>query len=631
MTRKPMQADDVAHSAEQQLINLKKAQNKKMQEVMKQRSDIVNKARTMQTIAYAVGNTYKEVFPGAEGFIELRIKTPDSITTKARNEFTEILNEMQENPHINQEEILKRIAKIDFKDILAFTVITTDPPKKFRTGNDELNAKLTALVEELEVTKGRTKRHKGFIEKNEKEIRILSNEINELKLKIPQTMSAEEKNVSINSIKEMMRNSNDSAEIETLIEQLSDLIVRPDKDMLSNELKDKMKQSNLVKENVEYGERNLDRTEETYFKTLRELQYEMSAYFVSNLAKFSTFKFWGTKEIRQPKLIQKPGFRALNTGYSVIFSKDKNQFKLKFEAQGKGKLDYDDAEFTALGAIYHEEQKTKDGLISKKTDMPDFTIIGEERTRKIEKSVRRKYQEINSIEDLAENLDNLDNKDIENEYKILKEYEEKITAEIQGKYGDNYWAKKEIKRKMNEAFNAGKESLIQNEIEDKINQKISEFANSEFIRDKIEQSEELTKVYDTAKESMQKSTSLSPEEIENKARVRVMYYAKEREILEYAKNSIPIFSRVNISNNPDEEIMVYTFTTGESVYRYFYNKLNGLKDENGKYKFEPKEQQKRALLKLTGLFEENDDNFYTYYKDSDSFGRLESLDSEEQR
>lgn len=581
MARKPMEPDAVAASAERQLISLKQAQNKKIQELMKQRENIANKSRTIQAIAYAVASTYREVFPGAGGFIELRIKTPDSIATKSRNEFTEILNKKQEDPHIDQEEIIKAIDKINLKDILAFSVITSVPPQKFRTGDDSLNHKLTELAEELKTTESRIKAHVRFISDSEKKIRDLSNEI-----KIVNNM------VIDNKAKQDLTNT------------LQNL-------------------SNYTRDNVEYGEKNKERTEETYNKTLRELQYEMSSYFVSNLSKFSTFKFWGAKEIRIPKVMQKPGFRAVNTGYSVTFSNEKNQFKLDFEAQGKGEMDYLDAEFSALGALYHEEQKTKDGLISKKIDMPDFTLIGSDRTKKIEYKIRRKYQEITSIEDFTTDKGNFN---MEIEYKNLKEYEAKITKELISKYGDNKYSKDEVTRKMNEAFVVAKEHLIQDEIEAEINKKISEFANGDYVKKKIQGNEELTNMYNEEKEKLKNSntSNMSEEEIENNARIRVWYHIKEREIAEYAKNSIPTFSRVVIPDNPQDEVMVYTFTTGESIYRYFYNKLNGLKDENGKYKFEPKEQQKRALLKLTGLFEEDYSSFYTYNKETESFETLES-------
>lgn len=578
MPKKPMEADDVAKSAEEQLISLKQAQNKKIQELMKQRENIANKSRTIQTIAYAVASTYREVFPGAGGFIELRIKTPDSIETKLRNEFTEILDKKQEDLHIDQSKIIKDIDKIDLKDILAFSVITSMPPQKFRTGDDALNQKLTGLAEELRITESRIREHIRFISDSEQKIRDLSNEIKK--------------------VNNMIIDSKGKQDLTNTLQNLS----------------------NYIRDNVEYGEKNKERTEETYNKTLRELQYEMSSYFVSNLSKFSTFKFWGTKEIRLPKLMQKPGFRAVNTGYSIIFSNEKNQFKLNFEAQGKGEMDYLDAEFSALGALYHEEQKTKDGLISKKIDMPDFTLIGEERTKKIEYKIRRIYQEITSIEDFSSNPN------MESEYKNLKEYETKITEEITSKYGDNKYSKDEVTRKMNEAFLAVKEHFIQNGIEEEINKKISEFANGEYVKEKIQGNEELRSVYNEEKEKITNSntSNMSDEEIENSARIKVLYYIKEREIAKYAENSIPTFTRVVIPDNPQDEVMVYTFTVGESIYRYFYNKLNGLKDENGKYKFEPKEQQKRALLKLTGLFEEDYSSFYTYNKETGKFKTLQN-------
>lgn len=622
MPRKPMQPDEVAESAEKQLISLKQAERKQMQKFMKQRDDIANKNRTIQTLAYAVADTFREVFPGAGGFIELRIKTPDSIATKIKNEFTEVLNKMQENPHIDQEEILKNISKINFKDILAFSVITSVPPQKFRTGDDALNQKLTELAEELETTENRIKAHKRFINANEKKMRNLSNEINELKIKIPDTKPKSEIDKLITDTKRSIISSSNPEDIEEFLAKLEELSDIPIKEDLSRDLKEKTKEATLTAENVEYGEKNKERTEETYYKTLRELQYEMSSYFVSNLAKFSTFKFWGTKPIRQSKLMIKPGFRAVNTGYSVIFSKEKSQFELNFEAQGKGEMDYIDAEFSALGALYHEEQKTKDGLISKKIDMPDFTLIGAGRTKKIEDKVRRKYQEITSIEDLSINLDN---PIVEEEYKRLKEYEERIREELKNKYGDNYHSRTEVSRKMNEAFVSAKEHLIQDEIEEEINKRLREFADGEFVKNKIQENEELTTMYNEEKQKLENSntTNISQQEIETSARIRVWYHIKEREILEYAKNSIPIFTRVNIPSNPQEEVMVYTFTVGESIYRYFYNKLNGLKDENGKYKYEPQEQQKRALLKLTGLFEEDYSNFYTYNKETESFEGLQ--------
>ena len=563
--KKEMKPDEVAKSEERQFISLKKAQDDKMKELIDQRNYIVELKRTIQGLIYAAGYTYKTVYPGAEGFVEGRIKSIDSIATKTKNEFTEMLSEIRENPDIDQKTILDKISKIDFKDILAFSVITRVPPKKFRTGSDEVNAKLSSLAEELELTSNRLKEHKVFVETNKQRMLKLSSEISESKTKLATAISIEEKE---KLIRDNILKGNTPKEI-------IDLLTTLDKETI---LEYRGKLFNLAKANVEYGESNDLRTREVYERTLRDLQYEMSEYFVSNLSKFSVFKFWGAQAIRDPKIIKKPGFRAVNTGYDVTFSNNKDKAKIKFEAQGKGELDYNDGEFTALGAGYHEEQKTKDGLISKKTEMPDFTIIGTEQTSRIERDVRRKYEDLTSIEDLSENLED---ENIENEYKELRNYEEKMKSEINEQYGDNSFGKKELKGKSNIMFNAAKEHLIQEEIEKRINEQIEIFANSDLVKNGIKNSEELTGVYETEKQKLEQ-LGTGKRKSEQEARIKVLYYMKEKEISEYAKTSIPMFFRANLSSNADEEIMVYWFSTGESIYRYFINKLNGLKEENRK-------------------------------------------------
>lgn len=628
--KRQMNPADTTKSAETQLIDLKKAQNNKIEALMQKRKDIVSQSRTVQTIAYEIGNAFKTVFPGAEGFIELRIKTPNSITTKARNEFTEILNELAEKNETvedgkDQKKIIDRIRKIDFKDILAFTVITTVPPKKFRTGNDELNERLTKLAEKLSITESRLKEHEQHVNTSKEDMVNLSKELNDLKDKLITAMSKEEKSERIEELTQQILNANSNKEeVRKLIEELTQVVAEADKETITGIIDDRSKQFNKAKENLEYEEVSLSRTNENYMTDLRELQYQMSSYFVSNLTKFSTFRYWGTKEIRQPKEIKKPGFRTVNTGYNIVFSSDdsNSEFSIDFEVQGKGKLDYDDAEFSALGALYHEEQKTKDGLISKKTDMPDFTIIGAEQTNRIEREVRLKYQDITSPEDL---LNNLTGENAEENYQLLKDYEETIREQFQTEYGDNLLSKEKSNRKLRKAFSTFKENLIQNEVEAEVDRQIDVFADLEKVKQRIQNREDLTEVYDREKQRLESNNKegLTQEEIEHKARVRVLYYAKEVEIAKLAENSIPIFSRATLSSSVDDEVMIYTFTTGESIYRYYINKLNGLKDENGKYKFEPQEQQKRALLKLTGLFEENTSNFYTYNRQNEAFSGLE--------
>lgn len=413
MGKRQMKPDEVAQSAENQLLDFKKAQQTKIDALLSERATILKQSETINTIAYEIGNAFRTVFPGAKGFIELRIKTPDSIKTKARNEFTEILDAREHEVKDKQDQkgILDKIKGIDFKDILAFSVVTTVPPSRFRTGSDELNDMLTKLAEELVITDRRLKEHEQFINSYKEDLVNLSKEIKELKIKLSEAMSEEEKSEKLEELSTQiisLSNSNEenllnlskqieelklsetmseeekekklkelSVETKTslksnkeklcqLISQSNNTFAEPDKSTIEKVIDDTTRQFNKAKENLEYGETSLSRTREQYDKTLRELQYQMSSYFVSNLSKLGTFMYWGTKEIRETKVIVKPGFRTVNTGYNVVFSNENNKFSLDFEVQGKGELDYNDAEFS-IGALYHEEQKTKDGLISKKT------------------------------------------------------------------------------------------------------------------------------------------------------------------------------------------------------------------------------------------------------------------------
>lgn len=572
---KRMLPNEVATSAEKQLTDLENAKDRKMAEVLQEREYILALKRTVLALVYATGSSYRSVYPGGEGFVEGRIKSKDSITTKTRNEFTEILSVIEENPNIDQKEILDKISKIDFKDILAFSVISTVPPKRFRTGSDEVNRKLTALREELDTSQSRIDEHNSYIKRKREKVTELTNVMNELKSKL-------------NNLKKDTEAGNE--EIEKQVKALEERI-----EVVGGEVIE-------AKGDIEYGQGNLERTQNVYTSTLRELQYRMSDYYVSNLEKFSNFKFLGTVPIRKPKQIIKPNFRATNTGFSVVFSGLENpehKCKINFEAQGKGGLDYYDAEFSAAGAEYHEEQKTKDGIISKKTEMPDFTIIGKNITDKIESKIRRKYEDMASMEDLSENLED---KKIQEIYEELKKYEERISKEIEEKEGINVVSKSAIKKKMNTAYTSAIENLIQKEIEEKVDECIDAMADSASFSKKINEDEELSRFFESEKERLSADNiEKSREEIEHDAKVNLLYHMKENEIKEYAKTAIPTFFRANLPSDSKDEIIVYLYTTGESIYRYFANKLNGLKDESGKFKYEPQEQQKRALLKLKRL------------------------------
>lgn len=628
--------EKVANSAERQLLALKRAENTKIEEVKTERNKMVALKRTLSAIIYAAGNGFLSVYPQAGGFIEGRIKTLDSVEIKTRNEITEILEQIEENPNIDQEEILKKISEIDFKDLFALSVITTDTPEHFKTGSDEKNKDFTVLSSEIKTSKGRIAEHDEFINDAKKQVIMLTNIIANLREKEKSTITEEEKNRQISEKRRDLLSRGRFMNEETFdkyLEELMNLSKLDIKEDIEKEILEKTELLNNVKNNVDYGKKNLERTVVVRDNDLRDLQYKMSEYYVENLSKFSTFKFWGTTPIRKPKKIVKPGFRAVNTGYRVTFTDLENaKTTMKFEAQGKGYYDYLDAEFSALGAEYHEAQKTKDGIISKNIEMPDFTIIGKELTNKIEKEIETKYSDINSIDELMElgmNSDVIE----------LTRYNQKISKEIQEKDGTNNLTQKEIKRKMLQAFLATKEICIQRDIEEKVNECIDMMADSDSFdkiiskneQNKLIYKEERLKIIDNNKTNSRKKEKLSDKEIDHMARVRTLYRIKEREIKDYAETSIPMFFRADLPKNGKEELMVYWFSTGESMYRFFINRLNGLKDENGKYKYEPQKQQKIALLKLTGLFEDDENSFYTYDKKSNSFGGLKSGKEQNER
>lgn len=627
--KKNIDPEKVADSAEKQLLSLKKAQDDKIQEVKQEQHRMVELKRTLSALIYSAGSGYVSVYPQAEGFIEGRIKTLDSIETKTKNEITEILSQIEENPDIDQQEILNKISKIDFKDLFAFSVVTTDTPERFKTGSDEKNAEFTNLSSEITTSKKRIAEHEDFTESNKSQVIKLTNIITNLREKENSAIAEKKKEEQIEELKNEILGKAGNASNEELNQLLNEMVNLAQKDVKENiqeEISEKTEFLNNAKNNVAYGESNLIRTVNVLKKALRDLQYKMSEYYVENLSKFSIFKFWGTTSIRNPKRMVKPGFRAVNTGYKVVFT-DSNgeETTMKFEAQGKGGLDYEDAEFSALGAEYHEAQKTKDGIISKNIEMPDFTIIGNDLTNKIEKEIRTKYSDVTTIEDFEElGMDSLVNQ--------IKEYEQIISKEIQEKGGANNLTKKEIRKKVMQAFALAKESCIQKEIEDKINICIDKMADSESFDNKIAKNQENKAIYDEERAKIQKNNAdYSEEEINHMAKVRVLYRLKEKEIKQYASTSVPMFFRANLPKKVDEEISVYWFSTGESIYRFFVNRLNGLKDSNGKYRYEPKEQQKKALLKLTNLFEDEFNNFYTYDKKSNSFGVLSKSEDIENR
>lgn len=655
--------EKTAKSVQTALESSNRVKNKKIREELKKREDIVARQELVQTVAHTLAEAYREVFPGSEGFIEFRVKSKESIKTKVDNKIKEIIqnkakkneknqpeqenkeeqenqadsgnkeeqenSEDQESPE-DQKKIKEAINALDIKDILAFTVITTEPPRLFKIGDGEAYRKFQKIVGEMETSKLRLEEHSRFIDTNDKKVRSLRGQIEELKAELSQAKESEKKQEEIEELKKQLQQAKKGEELSFLAEKLIELNSEQTKEELTQIIKQKSEEYIELESAVEYGEKNYERTEETYSRELRELQYEMSSYFVNHLKDILSYKFDEIESIKEPKKIQKPNFRAINTGYAIKTLPGKKGFTLKFEAQGKGKLDYDDGEFTAEGAMYHDIQQQENMKVPKNTNLLEsgvmnFALIEAKDVKDIEESVRRKYKDIVDIEDFTENLND---DELKAEYSELKAYEEKVKEQVTEEFGDTHLARRELRTKMQEAITSAREHLIQNEIERRIDREVDKFADSPKTIEQIKSKEKLKEVYEQAKDDIKKDSKpkKSKEEIEHEARVRVLYYAKEQEILQLANEIIPTYSRANIPNNPDEEIVVYTFTPGESIYRYLYNRLNGLKDEHGKYVIEPQEQQKRALFKLAGLFQTDDANFLTYDRNAEKFSNEIELD-----
>lgn len=605
---------NVAKSAERQVQAFKKAESDKIQEIKDTRNQLVDMKRTLSALIYAAGSGFLDLYPQAEGFIEGRIKTLDSIEIKTKNEITEVFSEIEANPLINQEEILKKIAAINFKDLFAFSVVTTTTPERFNTGSDEKNGELRSLSQEVVATKKRIKEHDEFTIANIKIKNKLTSAIEELRDFETGAMTSSQISEAIETRKqELVSNhtSLSSQQVAKIIDECVSLAGQRSMEQISTQIAERREFLENTTRNIEYGKINIERTKEVLKKVLRDLQYKMSAFYVENLSNFSIFKFWGTTPNRNAKPMNKPGFRSMNTGYDVVFTDDEGQgTTIKFEAQGKGEIDYEDAEFSARGASYHEAQKTKDGIISKNIVMPDFTIIGKDLTRKIEKSIRVKYNDVTSMEDFEDF-------GMHNEVKEYNEYKGRISAQIKAEDGDNKQSRRKIKKKMSELFESTKEFLIQKEIDAKVAEAIDMMAENKDFGNKIKKNSEYEEFYNRQIELIRQSNpELSEQEIIHMAKVKLLYRLKELEILKYAETSIPIYFRANLDQIDSSDISIYWYTPGESMYRFFVNRLNGLKDEDGKYIIEPQEQQKRALLRLSGLFDGDINNFYTYEKSS---------------
>lgn len=578
---------------------------------------------------------FNRMFPGARAFIEGRIKSNNSIALKLTNKFQKAMNEP------NFEKMNKAIEQINLTDILALSVVVTDVPKRFRTTDDKLNDKLNELSKRLEKTENRLKKHRKHIEDNEKKLRRVEEEFDELK---QIRIARGKKGGIVDKIAEAIEKAHieDLAIIAELDNMLQESILQTIQEKALNEKRA------TAEEDIKYGQENLFRTQETYDRELLDLQREMAYYFVSNLSKCQSLKMFDTSQIESPELKSKPGFIATTAKYMSSFTNMANTEKknnIIYEVQGKGEEDWRSAEF-GRGALYHENQKTEEGQYSKQTNLPDFTIIGKNTTDEIEKDVKNEYRKLDFKDLLQKSKSDLqqwfkengsiDKKLIEEEIARLRKYiksiqdkmQEKTTIVVNGismnidKNADEYDRYRDILEKtaevkIDEAYESARNHIIQGEIDRRIDLRIGEKADeTNFVNSINDKSSELNAIYTSELEKLKNAKgNMTDEEVQHMARVRVLYRLKENEITKIAKDIVPIFFYANTTDDKDEKSMVFYRSTGEAIYRYYYNRLHGLKKGNDyEENLEPQEQQKRALLKLKGLFEEDEANFFVYDK-----------------
>lgn len=595
---------------EESFKNYRDVKKDKKDSLMKERENYLEAQRTLMVIMLAIAQDYRDLYPGASGSVIARIKSFNSLSTKIDNEFASI----QALKGTAQKDILEKIRGIDLKDIFATSVITRDLPQKFATGNDDLDKEFTELLNNVHTSENRIEEHKEFSQKNMNVLLEKQAEKKKLEEELKKSKSQKEIEIQINDLNTQLENLIQQGALtgykfKEIDYQRDILKSEKSKEELSKIIEIIDREIELYKSNIEYGRVNLSRTDKVYNEELADLQYEMSSYYAQNANEKSNLSFLNTQSIRKPKIIKKTnGFRAVNTGYAIEANGEK---LVTFEIQGKGYLDYERAEF-GDGAEYHENQRTEEGQRSKRNDMPDFTIIGEKETDKIEKEVRLEYSKIDVLDLFNVDKEKNDFLNDINEYKqkLLKAEELENKEELEELYGVTYLSPEIIEDLVNKQYEAQKDIFIQKEIDKRIFLATVEKAGSEEYEKTIEQSPKLKQDYENIKMKLLNKYKMKEKDFDARyvleAKTILLFKQKSEQILEFSKYNVPIFFEATISKEASESPIVYRLTPGECIYRNYYNRLNGLKLSDGTVIYEPKLQQKNALFKLVDLFQTKD-------------------------
>ncbi len=262
------------------------------------------------------------------------------------------------------------------------------------------------------------------------------------------------------------------------------------------------------------------------------------------------------------------------------------------------------------GAEYHENQKTAEGQRSKRNDMPDFTIIGEKETARIENDIRSKYADVETIDMFkTEEEKNAYLKRIDayrNSFTTLSEDQKELLESV---YGITYINQQVIDDLVKISEKNEREKIIQDECERIIFSETVKKAISPDFEKEIKENILMKKEYNNIKSELRKKYVNTDKNIKQKieieAKTKLLFRKKAKEILDFAKINIPTFFEATIPKDFTESPVVYRYTPGECIYRNYYNRLKGLKTSDGREIYKPQPQQERALLKLVDLFDEN--------------------------
>ncbi len=284
----------------------REAKESKKQSLLNEREQYLVEQKRLMIIILAMALDYMELYPNARGSILGRVKGYSSLLTKISNEFSDV----QAKSNLSQEEIIKKISEIELKDIFATSVITDRPPQIFRTGNDDLDKKLSGLLNKVLLSEQRLNEHNDEIIRNEEALILKQQEkdriVEALAISRDKEVIEDEFKEKTEKLLSLIKTGNLTvSEYQKIEKELDKIKSETSKEELQEKLEIIRKDIDRLRASIKYAQTNNERTKLVYIEQLSELQYEMSSYYAQNANQFSNLSFWKTKSIRAPKTIIK--------------------------------------------------------------------------------------------------------------------------------------------------------------------------------------------------------------------------------------------------------------------------------------------------------------------------------------